>query len=221
MPALDRYFAKTAFERLSTHLTETVRKNAFPLLDLLNEEGRANVANIHKALFPLAKTASANAMLNRLISDFNEQAEAKNNPLRLNITATKNAGANKRWVWFEGPAAAPSHQPTPDLNAIPQNRLIGQLGMPYNPPVIVLLTFNEYEHHAVLEAFLGNQTAKTEPREGITYNLLGEHGGMKIIHAISEQGSGGVGATQQNDRKSHPRLASPRCDCGWDCLWYE
>ncbi|MBT9096115.1 NACHT domain-containing protein [Methylovulum psychrotolerans] len=202
MPALDRYFAKTTLKRLSPHLTETVRKNVMPLLDLLDEEGRANVADIHQTLFPLAKTASANAMLNRLISEFNGLAEAQKNPLRLNITAAKNAGANKRWVWFEGPVAVSNGQPTPDLNAIPQDRLIGQLGMPYNPPAIVLLTVNEHEQDAVLEAFLGKQTPKTETRDGITYNLLGEHGGMEVIHAISEAGSGSVGAAQQTTEKA-------------------
>ncbi|MGD0959889.1 MAG: NACHT domain-containing protein, partial [Methylomonas sp.] len=197
MPVLKPYFAKTGFERLKPHLSEPVRKATAELLNMLDDQGLVKVADIHQALFPLATSpASANAMLNRLINDFNQQAQAANQALALVITSSKNQGASKRWVWFEGPAQIPLHQPTPDLKAIPGELITEQRGLPLNPPVLVLLTFNEYEHQAVLKAF-SNGKPPTETHNGVTYNMLGIHGGMEVIHAISEAGSGPIGAAQQ------------------------
>jgi WD40 repeat protein/nucleoside phosphorylase len=201
MTALAPYFAKTGLDRLKSHLPDKLHEPLTKLLNLLDDEGKANVADIHQALFPLAQTASANAMLNRLISEFNQLTENTGHPLRLNITATKNVGAAKRWVWFAGPAQAPMHQPTPDLNAIPEVQLTEQRGLPLNPPIIVLMTFNEHEHAAVLKTFR-NKTPNTETRDGITYNRLGIYGDMDVIHVISEAGSGGLGAAQQRTNQA-------------------
>lgn len=203
MPTLKSYFAKTALDKLKQHLKPPIAEAAHKVLELLNEEGEVSVADLHNSLFPLATTtASANAMLNRLLSDFNQQATAANSPLRMTITAAKNAGAAKRKVWFEGMASTPIDQPTPDLNAIPAPQIIPQQGVVLNPPVVVLLTFNEYEHQAVLKAFCSERRPTTETRDGVTYNELGIHGGMKVIHAISEVGSGGLGAAQQRSAQA-------------------
>jgi len=65
-------------------------------------------------------------------------------------------------------------------------------------PTIVLLTVNEYETAAVLDTFVGKgKVPGQETAGGITYNSLGAHGGMRIIHSICEMGAGGVGAAQQ------------------------
>jgi len=67
-----------------------------------------------------------------------------------------------------------------------------------NSGTIVLLTVNEHETRAVLDTFVGSSAIpKQTPIAGVTYNELGEHGGISIVHTIAEMGSGGVGSSQQ------------------------
>jgi formylglycine-generating enzyme required for sulfatase activity/nucleoside phosphorylase len=69
------------------------------------------------------------------------------------------------------------------------------------PPVIVLITVNDHETHAVLDAFLGAGLApESVAKGGVTYFDLGQHGGNHIIHTVCEMGAGGVGASQQRTR---------------------
>ena len=69
------------------------------------------------------------------------------------------------------------------------------------PPVIVLITVNDHETHAVLDAFLGaDQAPVSVAKGGLTYFDLGQHGGNHIIHTVCEMGAGGVGASQQRTR---------------------
>jgi nucleoside phosphorylase len=68
---------------------------------------------------------------------------------------------------------------------------------------IVLVTVNDLETKAVLDAFVGPARAPAQTTVGgVTYNLLGNHGEMSIVHTIAEMGSGGVGATQQRTRQA-------------------
>jgi len=68
-------------------------------------------------------------------------------------------------------------------------------------PTVVLLTVNEHETNAVLDAFMGvGRMPAHTTRAGITYNELGNHGGMRIVHTICEMGAGGIGAVQQRTR---------------------
>jgi nucleoside phosphorylase len=71
----------------------------------------------------------------------------------------------------------------------------------FDRPTIVLLTVNDHETHAVLDAFLGlNAVLVQEPRGGVTYNVLGRHGEYNVVHGICEMGAGGLGASQQRTR---------------------
>ena len=70
-------------------------------------------------------------------------------------------------------------------------------------PVIVLVSVNEHETHALLDAFLGaGQTPVQVTKAGVTYNLLGTHGGCRIVHTICEMGAGGIGASQERTRQA-------------------
>lgn len=76
-------------------------------------------------------------------------------------------------------------------------------GQPIRLPVIVLLTVNKTETDAILDVFLGTGAHPEQRTEGgITYNLLGTHGGLNIVHTVSEMGAGGVGASQQRTREA-------------------
>ncbi|WP_324567051.1 NACHT domain-containing protein [Accumulibacter sp.] len=192
MTQLSPYFVRNSLERLNPHLTAGYRRLLHELVGCLDDEGRARVADVHQALFPAAKAVgSANAQLNRLQSEVNAAAETQRIPLAIRITADKKLGAQGRWLWFEGSIEAPAPAHTGELNAVPPGRLLSdQRGMPLAPPVVVLLTFNAHETAAILKHFSPGASPRSETREGITYNLLGEHGGMRVVHRVSKQGEG-------------------------------
>ncbi len=201
-PSLTPYLVRLALDRLSGHLGEGIRKTAGELCAQLDESGRAQVARLLDTLFPLAtSTASANASLNRLLREINAAAREHLVGIEARITQAKNVGASQRWVWFEGPAEAPP-QNTPELTAISPERLVlNQQGMVLNGDAdMVLITFNEHETAAVLKAFCPDGTPATETRNSITYHLLGEHGGMRVVHVISRQGSTTLGGAQSRTR---------------------
>ena len=74
--------------------------------------------------------------------------------------------------------------------------------MLHEPAAVVLITVNAHETRALLEAFAGKSTPPTDTRGGITYNLLGVHGGLRVVHCLCDMGSGGVGASQSRTRKA-------------------
>lgn len=72
-----------------------------------------------------------------------------------------------------------------------------------NYPVIVLVTVNDNETHAVLDAFLGEGKTPTHvTRGGVTYSELGIHGGHRLVNTVCEMGAGGIGASQQRTRQA-------------------
>lgn len=67
--------------------------------------------------------------------------------------------------------------------------------------VIVLVTVNEHETQALLDAFVGKNKKPAQVLKcGLTYNDLGIHGGNQIMHTVCEMGAGGIGASQQRTR---------------------
>ncbi len=68
-------------------------------------------------------------------------------------------------------------------------------------PIIVLVTVNDHETAAVLDAFLGEaQVPPQVTKNGVTYFDLGLQGGHRILHTVCEMGAGGIGASQQRTR---------------------
>lgn len=76
-------------------------------------------------------------------------------------------------------------------------------GATTNYPIIVLVTVNDNETHALLDAFLGEGKVPVQiTKGGVTYNELGIHGCHRIINTICEMGAGGIGASQQRTRQA-------------------
>ncbi len=69
---------------------------------------------------------------------------------------------------------------------------------------VLLITVNPYETQAVLHAFEAAAGSAPTPVsiEDRVYRDLGTVNGMRIFHALSEMGSGGLGATQQTVDKA-------------------
>lgn len=63
---------------------------------------------------------------------------------------------------------------------------------------IVLLTVNDNETQALLDQFLGpNNSPSRVTRGDVTYNDLGTHGGLRVVHSICRMGTNSIGASQQ------------------------
>lgn len=70
-------------------------------------------------------------------------------------------------------------------------------------PVIIVVTVNDNETHALLDAFLGEGKAPVHNTiGGVTYTELGIHGGHLIVNTVCEMGAGGIGASQQRTRQA-------------------
>jgi nucleoside phosphorylase len=186
--ALKPYFVSRHLSSLAP--TPSRRKYVEAVLALMAPpEFRANVADIHRGIFELSTTASANAALNRLIREVNEAAAANGVAITMCITAAKKR-PDKRWVWFEGPDGVTPRAATGEFDSIPAARLVpDQRGLPADLlPVVMLFTYNEHETAAVLARFHPDGSPRTETRAGITYNLLGVHSDMRVVHRVSRQG---------------------------------
>ena len=189
MQPLAPYFVRQIIEGLA--LKDSVLDLA-KLIGLLDSDHRAKVAAIHEKLFPMSLPNSANAQLNRLIAELEKQADAKGAALKVVITKSKKGGPHQRWVWFEGAPEAPALPYAPELEAIDASELItDQRGLPEEEtPTVVLMTFNEHETSEVLCHFHPRGIPRSKTIDGIPYNLLGTHGGMRVVHRISKQGHG-------------------------------
>lgn len=89
----------------------------------------------------------------------------------------------ERYAMATGPTSPSSRPPRPD---------------------VVLVTVNDHETRAVLDAFraeTGHESAAV-PIEDKVYHDLGEVNGTRVFHAISEMGAGGVGGMQQTVDKA-------------------
>lgn len=185
MPVLKPYFAETMLQSLN--LKGSLKDLSTKLLTLLSDEGYATVSDVHKALFPMATLASANTQLNRLISELNHAAEDHQLPLKVAITANKKAGAQNRQVWFEGEVTTAAHFRTDELASLSKSSLVSPKGQPLiQHPKLLIVTCNEFESEAVMEAFGPVQTfTPGSPSMG----SLGVHHGVHLYHLVSRQGN--------------------------------
>ena len=79
-----------------------------------------------------------------------------------------------------------------------------ELAAPKWRPDVVIVTVNQHETRAVLDAFEAETGRKAEAvsLDDRVYHDLGTVNGTRVFHAISEMGSGGVGAMQQTVDKA-------------------
>ncbi|GGJ56133.1 pentapeptide repeat-containing protein [Deinococcus roseus] len=186
MATLSRYHIQTALKK---HPPQGALKDLTGnLLQVVNDEGYARVEDIHTKLFPLAQLASANTMLNRLLSDLNKHFTQQNLPIEARITQNRKAGARNRQVWFEGEIQVPAPFTTLEylaLNNQPLLPLEGQV-LYGQRQRILLVTFNKHESRAVTEVFgppLNHLTGKCILQQ------LPSPAHLEVYHLISQQGN--------------------------------
>jgi nucleoside phosphorylase len=90
------------------------------------------------------------------------------------------------------------------LRSLPRTAFGSQAKRQDWKPDVLLVTVNEHETRAVLDAFLAatGEEAKPVTLQGRLYHDLGDVNGTTVYHAISEMGSGGSGGMQQTVEKA-------------------
>ncbi|WP_185711165.1 NACHT domain-containing protein [Arachnia propionica] len=189
MAVLNHYQVGRIMERLGLSAKD---QKAFELiLQLLNEQNEAVIADIHEALYPFADTASANNLLKNLCNRFNAAAEAQGIDITVRRSTEKKGGAAARRLWFEGPTPPPDAALTPELDRIRHHtEITNTKGMiPRERDVVVLITFNEHEARELQRQFCGKKSPSSITVDGHRYFQLGTVGGMDVVHRISQQGT--------------------------------
>ncbi|MDR2252726.1 MAG: pentapeptide repeat-containing protein, partial [Bifidobacteriaceae bacterium] len=180
---LKPYAVRKAVEILP--LPGTTRPLAIKLVNLLAEDGRVKVATLHDELWPLITVNSANNALRRLLDAINTAAAEADKPLRAQITESKRAGRDQRWVWFEGPALKDPEPAAEDLAGIPEEALVNAPGRLLTAP-IALVTCNPIEDDAVRRRFAPD--AQLSIVDGVWHYKLGKHCDVDVIQVVSHQG---------------------------------
>ena len=187
---LTRAQAHNALRQFDADLSPAVRQLAQHLLALLEEDGSSSIKAVHDALFPLAETTAAAAQLSKLTKQLEQAASSKRLSFKVRLSGSKQGGVAQRRISFTAARAAPVAD-TEGLDAIdPASRIAGQLSIPYGPPTILLLTYNQHEFDAVRAAFW--QGCTPPPLRGSGSDAvddLGELNGWNILHGHSRQGN--------------------------------
>ena len=175
-------------------LEKTLRKPVWELMQKLllqlDADGKASSAQIHVALFPMAETKSASAMLSKLLKEVEGAASKAGLAMSYGFEGEKQKGAGQRLLRFYGPPIG--FEPDLEgLRSIPPHQIIeGQSGRVLgSAPKLLLVTFNEHEHAAVNRAFLGNATVSLRQDSDCLVDDLGVHGGLHVLHRFSQQGT--------------------------------
>ena len=182
---LNSYSVKRAITHLE--LPDNLREPIQQLVGLLDDNGRVQISEIQKKLFPFVQTDSANNATQKLRKTINKAAKKQEINLTALITRAKKGGAENRWFWFEGAPVPPLLARTSELDSIPEERLVrDQHVRNAGLPTIVLLTFNMHETQAVKKVF--NRNDEQINRQGTVYTDLGIYGESHVLHRVSRQG---------------------------------
>ncbi|OYT92375.1 MAG: hypothetical protein CFE43_08915 [Burkholderiales bacterium PBB3] len=177
-------------QKLEAHLSPSMRTTARQLLSLLDERGSATSDALHTVMFPLATTKSASAQLSKLLGALKDAAEKAGLTLGYQYEGEKQKGAGNRQLRFLGPAIALVAD-LEGLRSIPSGQIIaGQTAhVLLDTPTLLIVTFNEHEHIAVTRSFAGSTPPATLNKGDCLVDDLGQHGGMRVLHRFSQQGS--------------------------------
>ena len=185
MQVLQDFVARQYLTQLP--LSETQKKLADAIVDLLDSEGRVSIANLKKALFPYDELDAVNLRLRRLREEIAKLVKEAQVPFALKVTTAKKIGPEARFLWFEGVNNWSPAVSTPELDAIPKSGEYESKAIESSiAPTALLLTFNDHEARKLWAEF--GTTRKEVSRGGETYYELGEVGGFRVIHLHSRQG---------------------------------
>jgi nucleoside phosphorylase/uncharacterized protein YjbI with pentapeptide repeats len=199
MADLSKADAQLALSSLANHLSLNDRNLLENLTRILDDAGATSAKNALVALYPNASHETATKSLSELVKRFNSACTSAGNGLKLHVQGGKKLGAEHRIIRFTGHVIIAGNAETPDLDSEMPRLITNPRGQVLQP--IVLLTVNEYETRAVLDAFLGKDRPHNQvPQEGLLYDDLGIHGGYQVLHTTTEMGSSGLGATQDRAR---------------------
>ena len=187
---LSRSQVNNTFNKLMAGLSKPFQDAARTLLAQLDESGAATSEQLHRTLFPLADTKSASAQLTKLLKNIVDGAQAASLLLDYQFEGAKSKGAAQRMLRFLGSAVALVAD-LEGLRSIPPAQIIvGQAGKVLGEePTVLLVTFNTHEHREINRAFCGEKTPNSYNEQGCVADDLGSHGGMRVLHVFSQQGT--------------------------------
>ena len=190
LSVLNRGQVNNTFNKLIAGLSKPFQDAARALLAQLDESGVATSEQLHRTLFPLADTKSASAQLTKLLKNIVDAAQAASLLLDYQFEGAKSKGAAQRTLRFLGPAVALVAD-LEGLRSIPSAQIIvGQAGKVLGEePTVLLVTFNTHEHREINRAFCGEKPPNTYNEQGCIADDLGRHGGMRVLHVFSQQGT--------------------------------
>ena len=184
MQRLNKYAAEQTLTKLKSELSKALCRQVDVFIETLTTDGLVSVKTLHDELFPSNTPASANAALNRFITQLNTALATSKSAVRLNITADKKLGAAHRTVWLETDV-----QPLPKATASELARVESENNLEMEQRGIsltsdnrvVLLTFNPNELKQTIKVFCPDSTP-VQVNEGDTlYYDLGTHNNLKVI----------------------------------------
>ena len=185
MQVLQDFVARQYLTQLP--LSETQKKLADAIVDLLDSEGRVSIANLKKELFPYDELDAVNLRLRRLREEIAKLVKDAQVPFALKVTTAKKIGPEARFLWFEGVNNWSPAVSTPELDAIPESGEYESKAIESSiAPTALLLTFNDHEARKLWAEF--GATRQEVSRGGVTYYELGGVGGFRVIHLHSRQG---------------------------------
>ncbi len=180
MVELSRYHIERALTAIQPQMTKAAARSTSQILELLGENDTVTVGAVNEALFPYSTKASANAQLNRLISDINKAAGKSSSSLRMIVSTDKKRGQD-RSIWFEGDVEGPTSTDTPELNGT-QNLIHDTRGLVADDPVVVLMTFNKHERDALHRRLSDIGPQYPQDMDEINYVRLGNLNSHTIVH---------------------------------------
>jgi WD40 repeat protein/nucleoside phosphorylase len=180
-----------AHEKLLAHLSSVDIKALRHLLSLADlRTGDIPNDRALRELYPDRDHKAATDALGKLRARLKAAAQAASVPINLEVRGAKKAGAASRILRFVGQTSLPS----PPLRAIALagDRLtLGQRAR-LSVTLVLLVTVNKVETNALFDRFLGPGATPEQDKNG--FNILGEHGGCKVVHTLCEMGSSNPGA---------------------------
>jgi WD40 repeat protein/nucleoside phosphorylase len=179
---------------LRDHLPPADLRNLLQLVELVPPDGRGvAVERALATIFPGREHKSATDAFGKLRQRLATAAHEAGVSIDLDVRGPKKAGAAQRNFQFVGVVDPPE----PTLSALrrTEGREIPIRAVPQSEAIALLVSVNEHETQAVLSTFLREGEVPRHVGHGeVTYQDLGVHGEFKVLHAISEMGSLGLGA---------------------------
>ncbi len=170
------------YRGLRPHLSERLQTSFDAILEKVEADGSAPLNVLWLALYPHLDDKLRSNQFNKLIKEFEQQASDAAKTFTISISSGRGA-AQKQVQFFGELPDLPAH--TDGLKMIVSAQHATPVGL---LPRLVLMTYNDNERNAVLNAF-GKAGELTGPVGKSFYTPLQNIGGWDVLNVHSQQGN--------------------------------